>query len=67
MKLVMIGLGKMGFNLALNLIDNNLEVIAFEVDCENVIKRELPRCHRCLFHGRGVGKAGITESDNSTT
>ena len=40
MKLAMIGLGKMGYNLTLNLIDNKHEVVAFDVDNENVVKSE---------------------------
>ncbi|MCA1319594.1 decarboxylating 6-phosphogluconate dehydrogenase [Bacillus tianshenii] len=40
MKLAMIGLGKMGYNLTLNLIDNKHEVVAFDVERENVAKSE---------------------------
>ncbi|WP_078378927.1 phosphogluconate dehydrogenase (NAD(+)-dependent, decarboxylating) [Sutcliffiella halmapala] len=40
MKLAMIGLGKMGYNLTLNLIDNKHEVVAFDVNDENVHKSE---------------------------
>ncbi|MCM3744047.1 decarboxylating 6-phosphogluconate dehydrogenase [Sporosarcina luteola] len=38
MKLAMIGLGKMGFNLALNLIDHKHEVVAYDVDRDAVEK-----------------------------
>jgi 6-phosphogluconate dehydrogenase len=36
MKVAMIGLGKMGYNLALNLIDHGHKVVAHDVDAENV-------------------------------
>lgn len=38
MKLAMIGLGKMGFNLAMNLIDHKHEVVAYDVDRDAVEK-----------------------------
>jgi len=31
MKIGLIGLGKMGLNLAENMLDNNIEVLAFDV------------------------------------
>lgn len=36
MKLALIGLGKMGYNLALNLIDHGHEVVAYDIDVEQV-------------------------------
>jgi 6-phosphogluconate dehydrogenase len=36
MKLAMIGLGKMGYNLALNLLDHGHEVVAYDVNSEQV-------------------------------
>ena len=38
MKLAMIGLGKMGYNLAVNLIDHEHEVVAYDVDMDVVDK-----------------------------
>lgn len=38
MKLAMIGLGKMGYNLALNLLDHGHEVVAYDVNSEQVNK-----------------------------
>ena len=38
MKLAMIGLGKMGYNLAVNLIDHGHEVVAYDVDMDVVDK-----------------------------
>ena len=38
MKIGFLGLGKMGYNIALNAIDNNFEVIGYDVD-ENVRKK----------------------------
>ena len=42
MKLGLIGLGKMGYQLALNMVDNKLEVLAFDVSAEALasIKKE---------------------------
>ncbi|MBI4405018.1 MAG: decarboxylating 6-phosphogluconate dehydrogenase [Deltaproteobacteria bacterium] len=40
MKIGLIGLGKMGFNLALNLIDHEHQVVAFDVERANVVKLE---------------------------
>ncbi|WP_202080691.1 phosphogluconate dehydrogenase (NAD(+)-dependent, decarboxylating) [Caldalkalibacillus salinus] len=40
MKLGMIGLGKMGYNLSLNLLDHNHEVVAYDVSEEAVKKAE---------------------------
>ncbi|KXG44252.1 phosphogluconate dehydrogenase (NAD(+)-dependent, decarboxylating) [Tepidibacillus infernus] len=36
MKLGMIGLGKMGYNLVLNLLDHNHEVVSYDIDREKV-------------------------------
>lgn len=36
MKLALIGLGKMGYHLALNLLDHGHEVVAFDIDAEQV-------------------------------
>ncbi|MEW9053264.1 MAG: phosphogluconate dehydrogenase (NAD(+)-dependent, decarboxylating) [Neobacillus sp.] len=38
MKVAMIGLGKMGYNLALNLLDNGHEVVAHDVNADQVKK-----------------------------
>lgn len=40
MKIAMIGLGKMGYNLALNLLDHNHEVVAYDVNAEAVTNIE---------------------------
>lgn len=38
MKLAMVGLGKMGFNLALNMMDHGHKVVAYDVNAEQVKK-----------------------------
>ncbi|ANU11028.1 6-phosphogluconate dehydrogenase (decarboxylating) [Planococcus antarcticus DSM 14505] len=38
MKLAMIGIGKMGYNLALNMMDNGHEVVAYDANSEQVDK-----------------------------
>lgn len=52
MKLGLIGLGKMGYNLALNILDHQHEVVAYDVDPQNVEK--------IAEHG-GIPAASIAE------
>ncbi len=58
MHIGLIGLGKMGFNLGLNLLDNNFDVVAFDVNEEARAKFAESRISCWFFEriGRTIAK-----------